>query len=82
MSFTPRNRDELARLVLGSIVSRTELTDTTQGSVIDTMSQAFGAVSASIERQIEKVRDAFDFRNATGAELDERLSELPPNTIT
>jgi uncharacterized phage protein gp47/JayE len=81
MSFTPRNRDELARLVLGSIVSRTELTDTTQGSVIDTISQAFGAVGASIERQIEKVRDAFDFRNATGAELDERLSELPPNTI-
>ena len=82
MAFTPRNRDELARLVLGSIVARTELTDTTQGSVVDTISQAFGAVGASIERQIEKVRDAFDFRNATGAELDERLSELPPDTIT
>ena len=82
MAFTPRTRDELARLVLGSIVSRTALTDTSQGSVVDTISQAFGAVSASIERQIEKARDAFDLRNATGAELDERLKEFPLETIT
>jgi len=82
MSFTPRTRDELARLALGAIIARSDLSDTAQGSVIDTLSQAIGALAASVEQQIARVRDAFDFRNATGAELDARLLELPLSTIS
>ena len=79
--YTPRDRDELARIILGSIVSRSELTDTASGSVIDVLAQSMAALSSSVEYRIARMRDAFDFRNATGAELDERLSEFPPSTI-
>ena len=82
MSYEARNRDELARRVLGAMIARSQLSDTSQGSVIDTIAGAFGAVAAGIEQRIEAVRDAYDFRNATGSELDERLLEFPPHTIT
>lgn len=82
MSFTPRTRDELARLALGAIIARSDLSDTAQGSVIDTLSQAMGALAASVEQQIARVRDAYDLRSATGAELDARLLELPLSTIS
>jgi uncharacterized phage protein gp47/JayE len=81
MSFTARTREEIARLLLGNIIARSEVSDTNPGSVLDTITQAHAAVLASIERNIESVRDAFDFRNATGAELDKRLEEFPPNTV-
>ena len=40
-----------------------------------------GALAADVEQRLALVRDAFDFRNATGAELDARLLEFPPNSI-
>ncbi|MBM4290085.1 MAG: hypothetical protein FJ138_00425 [Deltaproteobacteria bacterium] len=82
MSYTPRTREELARLALGAIIARSDLSDTARGSVIDTLSQAIGALAASVEQQIGRVREAFDFRAATGAELDARLLELPLSTIS
>lgn len=82
MPFIPESRNELSRKALGAILTRSNLTDTHEGSVIDTLSQSMGAMAANIEQRILGVRDAFDFRNATGAELDERLSEFPPNTVT
>ena len=82
MAYVPRERDELARIFLGSLITRSELDDTAQGSVIDVLAQSMAALASSTERRIAGVRDAFDFRNATGAELDERLGELPPNSIS
>lgn len=81
MTYTPRSRDEIARRVLGAIVTRSRLNDTQQGSVIDTLSQAIGAIAAGVEQRLEAIRDAFDLRNASGGELDERVSELPPYTV-
>lgn len=81
MTYTPRTRDELARRVLGALVTRSRLNDTQQGSVIDTLAQAIGAIAAGAEQRLASIRDAFDFRNASGAELDERVAELPPYTI-
>lgn len=82
MPYTPRTRAELAEIALGAIIARSGLDDTAEGSVIHTLAQAMGALSASSERQIELVRAAYDFRNATGAELDERLAEFPPDTLS
>lgn len=82
MAYVPRERAELARIFLGSLITRSELDDTAQGSVIDVIAQSQAALASSTERRIKGVRDAFDFRNASGAELDERLGEFPPNTIT
>lgn len=82
MPFTPRTRAELSEIALGAIVARSGLDDTAQGSVIDTLAQSMAALAASSERKIGQVRAAFDLRNATGAELDERLGELPPYSIT
>lgn len=81
MTYTPRTRDELARRVLGALVTRSRLNDTQQGSVIDTMAQAIGAIAAGAEQRLASIRDGFDLRNASGAELDERVAELPPYTI-
>jgi len=82
MAYVPRERDELARIFLGSLITRSELDDTAQGSVIDVLAQSMAALASSTERRIAGVRDAFDFRNATGAELDERLGEFPPDSIS
>lgn len=82
MPYTPRTRAELSEIALGAIIARSGLNDTAEGSVIHTLAQAIGALSASSERQIELVRAAYDFRNATGAELDERLGEFPPDTLS
>jgi len=82
MAYVPRERAELARIFLGSLITRSELDDTAQGSVIDVIAQSQAALASSTERRIKGVRDAFDFRNASGAELDERLGEFPPHTIT
>ena len=81
MTYTPRTRDELARRVLGALVTRSRLNDTQQGSVIETFSQAVGAIAAGAEQRLSSIRDGFDLRNASGAELDERVAELPPYTI-
>lgn len=80
--FTPRTRSEIAEAALGALISRAGLTDTHKGSVLHTLAHAIAAVSASTERQIEAARAAFDFREAAGAELDARLSELPLSTIS
>lgn len=82
MAYVPRERDELARIFLGSLVTRSELDDVNQGSVIDVLAQSMASLANSTEHRIAGVRDAFDFRNATGAELDERLAEFPPETIS
>jgi len=79
--YTARTQDELARIALGALVTRSNLSDVAQGSVIDTLAQSMGALAADIEQRLALVRDAFDFRNATGAELDARLLELPPNSV-
>lgn len=80
--FEPRTRAEIAEAALGALISRAHLTDTHEGSVINTLAQMIASVSAATERQIESARAAFDFREASGAELDARLSELPLSTIT
>ena len=82
MAYVPRERDELARIFLGSLVTRSELDDVNQGSVIDVLAQSMASLANSTEHRIAGVRDAFDFRSATGAELDERLAEFPPSTIS
>lgn len=82
MAFEPRSREQLARLVLGSILARSPLSDASPGSVINLIAKSIGAVLASTERRIEQVREAFDFRRASGEELDERIAELPLSTIT
>jgi len=79
--YIPRERDELARIFLGALISRSELTDTAPGSVIDVLAQSMAALASSTEYRIARMRDAFNFETATGAELDARLSEFPPSSI-
>lgn len=81
MSFTPRTKDELARRTLGAFIARSPLSDTNEGSVLDTIAQSIGALASNTENRIATVRDAFDFRNASGVELDLRLAEFPHGTI-
>lgn len=79
--FTPRSREEISRLVLGSIIARSPLSDASEGSVVNLISKSVGSLLASTERRLEQVRAAFDFRTAAGEELDERVGELPLSTI-
>lgn len=80
--FTPKTREELAEIALGALITRSGLTDTNEGSVLHTLAHTLASLAASTERQIEAARAAFDFRAASGAELDARLSELPLSTIS
>ena len=81
MSYTAKTRTELSRRVLGALITRGRLNDVNEGSVIDTISKAVGSVASGVEYRLEQIRDSFDLRNATGAELDSRVAELPLSTI-
>lgn len=82
MSYKAKTREELSRRALGALVTRGQLSDVNEGSVIDTISKAIGSIASGIEYRLEQVRDSFDLRNAVGAELDKRVAELPLSTIT
>ena len=81
MAYEPRTREEIKRRVLGSLVARSQLSDTAQGSVIDTLAGSVAAVGAGVELSLAQIRDSFDLRNASGSELDTRVAEFPPSTI-
>ena len=79
--YTPKTREELSRRVLGALTSRSRLSDTREGSVIHTLAQSVGALAAGTEQRLAAIRSAYDFRNAAGAELDERLLDYPESTL-
>ena len=78
MPYTPKSHNEILRDLRAMTIGRTALNDIQAGSVLNTLLSAFAHELASAERRIFNVREAFFLASATGAELDERVAELPP----
>ena len=81
MPYTPKSHNEILRDLRAMMIGRTSLNDIQAGSVLNTVLNAFAHEVASIERRIYSVREAFFLNGATGAELDERVAELPTTGI-
>lgn len=81
MPYIPKSHNEILRDLRAMTIGRTSLNDIQAGSVLNTLLSAFAHELASAERRIYSVREAFFLSSATGAELDERVAELPPAGI-
>lgn len=79
MDFTPRTVDEVYDQWLAHWLARSPATDVTEGSVVSILGRVTADIFAGAERDIWRVREAFDFRNARGEDLDRRLLDLPPS---
>lgn len=82
MAYEARTRDEILRDLAARIVSRTELTDVIPGSVLHTILATVAEEFASTEYRLGEIRDSFYLEGASGADLDERVSELPVRSIS
>lgn len=82
MAYEARTRDEILRDLAARIVSRTELTDVIPGSVLHTILTTVAEEFASTEYRLGEIRDSFYLEGASGADLDERVSELPVRSIS
>lgn len=80
--FNPKSVDEVEQQLRALILARTPLNDFLEGSVAATLVRAIAHQFAATERGIAKVRNSFFIGSATGADLDERVAELPPVGIT
>lgn len=78
MPYTPKSAAEVLRDLRGMVLGRTELTDVFAGSVINTLLSAVAQEVASSDRRLYGIRESFFLRGASGANLDERVAELPP----
>lgn len=77
MEFTPKSTQDVYEEFIARWLTRSPATDVTEGSVVSHLGRTVAESVASTERRIWAVREAFDFRNATGADLDRRLEDLP-----
>ena len=82
MAYEARTKDEILRDLAARIVSRTELTDVIPGSILHTILATVAEEFASTEYRLGEIRDSFYLEGASGADLDERVSELPVRSIS
>lgn len=78
MEFQPKSTDTIYEELIARWLTRSPATDVTEGSVVSHINRTFAEALSSTERRMWSIREAFDFRNATGADLDRRLEDLPP----
>lgn len=82
MAYEARTKDEILRDLAARVVSRTPLTDVIPGSVLHTILSTIAEEFASAEYRLGEIRDSFYLDGTSGADLDERISELPVRAIT
>ena len=78
MPYQPKSEEELFQSLLARVVEQSKLTDVVPGSPL---THILGTVSKEIyklEYRLKAIRDSFNFQNAFGTDLDDRLSDLPP----
>ena len=82
MAFEPRLKDEILQDLMSSVIQRSNLSDTNQGSAVLSILGAFADELEGIEYRLKRIRDSFTLRGATGSDLDERVSDLPGGSVT
>lgn len=78
MPYQPRNAIELLNSLRAGIIGRSSLTDLNPASALSLILQAVAEEFASVERRLFILREGFYLRGATGTDLDEHVSQLPP----
>ena len=78
MPFTPRLASDILADLRGGVIGRTELSDISVSSSLHIILSSIAEEVANVERKLFSLREQFFLEGATGADLDERVSELPP----
>lgn len=79
MPYVPRDTRTLIQSMAARLIARTELTDLSEGSVLLHMIATVAEEMQLTELRLAQIRDSFLLESTSGALLDERASELPPN---
>lgn len=77
MPYVPKTAGSILRALKGAVIGRTPLNDINEGSALATILSAVANEIASVERRLYSLREAFYLNGSTGADLDERVRELP-----
>lgn len=77
MPYLPRTRDEILTFLLAHALAKSGLTDTAAGSVLATILGSVAEDVEGVEYRMALIRDSFDFTRAVGADLDERVADMP-----
>jgi uncharacterized phage protein gp47/JayE len=79
--FIPRTQNQILRDLISKVIARTDVSDVSVGSTLFTILNAVSLEVANTESRMANIRKGFSLENATGEDLDQRVSELPPNGI-
>jgi len=82
MSYIPKSFNDILRDLRSMMLGRTDLNDIQAGSVMNVLLSAVAMEIASSERRLFTIRESFFLRGATGADLDQRAAELPPEGVS
>lgn len=77
MPYVPKTAGNILRALKGAVIGRTALNDINEGSTLTTILSAVANEIASVERRLYSLRESFYLNGANGADLDERVRELP-----
>jgi len=77
MPFKPRSAREILRSMVARVQARSKLTDAVEGSVALMLLAPVAEEINGVELRLARIRDSFFFDNTEGADLDERVAELP-----
>lgn len=78
MPYTPRGTLDILRSLRAGVIGRGDLTDLNRSSALTILLSAIAEEFASVERRIFVLRESFFLNGAIGADLDERVAQLPP----
>lgn len=76
MAYTPRASREILRDMAARVVTRTDLTDLHEGSVLYDLLAVVAEQIAESDVRLAQIRDQFTADGASGVDLDERVEEL------
>ena len=78
MSFTPRSATEIRQTLVARIVATSKLTDVAEGGVLGTIAGNVAEEISAVERRYQDFVDGHFFQGVYGADLDDRIGQLPP----
>ena len=82
MPYVPRTLTQIRNQILDAIKSKTELTDTSESSVLFGIISAVAEEMEWLELEVQRLRDSYDYDTASGTTLDYRVQELPAKSYT
>ena len=81
MPYQPKSESEIFQSLLARVVAQSKLTDVIPGSPLTHILGTTSKEIYKLEYRLKAIRDSFNFLNASGTDLDDRLSDFPPAGI-